>query len=139
MKQIKQVRVPAVNWQFFLSNAVLLIIGYLLATLDISFKLPTWPKSQSQVKPNASCTQLVQPDAIISQEQLTQLLEVPSYSDRAKVQELLKQPYCQLPALTIRAGSLTEREVYPLASNPNTSLVVLFEGNSYVGHGFLNQ
>ena len=52
---------------------------------------------------------------------------------------MLKAPYCQLPNLEVRAGATAERFVYPLAFDPQISLIVLYEGDEYAGFRFLIQ
>lgn len=108
--------------------AVMLFVGW---QLDLR---PVVPKDNTSQESSLSC-QVVQPKAAVSREQLAQLLSIPERSDRKKVQEILKEPYCRLPSLSIRAGAKSDREVYPLAFDPQTSLVVVYEEDSYVGYG----
>ena len=90
----------------------------------------------SSTKSSLQCQELVQPQQQLSRQQLAQLLSVPERSQRKYAQEILKAPYCRLPSLNIRAGAATERNVYHLAFDPATELIVLYEGQSYVGYGF---
>lgn len=82
------------------------------------------------------CQTVVQPDAILSRDTLAQLLAVSERSPKASVQKVIAEPYCQLPALELRAGVAAEREAYPLAFDPDTWFVVLYEGNEYAGYDF---
>lgn len=73
---------------------------------------------------------------VISREQLAQFLAISERDSKAKVEQVLQAPYCQLPSLEIRAGAASERAVYPLAFDPQTWLVVLYEGDEYAGYQF---
>jgi hypothetical protein len=73
---------------------------------------------------------------VVSREQLAQLLLVPERDSKTKVQQILNEPYCQLPNLEIRAGVAADRVAYPLAFDPRTWLVILYEGNEYAGYQF---
>jgi len=63
-------------------------------------------------------------------------LAVPERDRKSKVEEILKQPYCQLPTLEVRAGIAAERVAYPLAFDPQSWLVILYEGDEYAGYEF---
>lgn len=82
------------------------------------------------------CQEIVQSKAILSREQLSKLLAVPERSNKAQVRQIVKEPYCQLPATDVRAGISSRREAYPLAFDTQTWLVVLYEGDEYAGYSF---
>lgn len=82
------------------------------------------------------CMGEVNTEVILSREQLAAFLTISERDARARVQEILPVPYCHLPNLEIRAGVEAERIVYPLAFDPKTSLVVLYEGDEYAGYQF---
>ncbi len=82
------------------------------------------------------CQGDIQPDVVLSREQLAQVLTIPERDSREKVQDVLATPYCQLPNLKIRAGIAAERVAYPLAFDPQTWLVILYEGDEYAGYQF---
>lgn len=138
MKRWPHLRQMRGKWLSLAVGSVTLIFGYLLATINIPLKISLDKSSQEPTKALQAnfCTELVEPSVALSQEQLSKLTEVPAYSKRQQVEQILKQPYCRLSSLNIRAGTLTEREVYPLASNPSTSLIVLYEDENYLGYGF---
>ena len=138
MKRWPHLRRMRGKWLSLAVGSVTLIFGYLLATVNIPLKISLEKSSQEPTKALQAnfCTELVEPSVALSQEQLSKLTEVPTYSKRQQVEQILKQPYCRLSSLNIRAGTLTEREVYPLASNPSTSLIVLYEDENYLGYGF---
>lgn len=82
------------------------------------------------------CTTVVQADSQISREQLAQLLAIPERDPKARVLDIISQPYCQLPSLQVRAGVLAERAAYPLAFDPDIQLIILYENDEYAGYRF---
>lgn len=82
------------------------------------------------------CQEVVQPNAVLSREDLAHLLTIPERSAKSKVRETLAEPYCQLPGLAVRADVTAMREAYPLAFDPQTWLVLLYEGEEYAGYAF---
>lgn len=130
MQWLKQLKLPRIQIeQLLLGGAVIAVIG--LAVTQSEFAPP-----KQGLDPNQFCQELVQPKAVVTREQLAKLLTIPERDKRANVQALIKQPYCKMPSLNIRAGATTERDVYPLESDSQTWLVVAYEGDSYVGYGF---
>jgi hypothetical protein len=83
-----------------------------------------------------TCTGEVNDEVIVSREQLAAFLTISERDAKARVQDLLQAPYCHLPGLEIRAGVPAERVVYPLAFDPKTWLVVLYEEEEYAGYQF---
>lgn len=82
------------------------------------------------------CQEVVEAKAILPRDTLAQLLAVPEGAKREQVQQVVKSPYCRLPNVEIRAGVTAQREAYPLAFDPKTWLVVLYEGDAYAGYSF---
>lgn len=89
--------------------------------------------------PNNVCEAVVQPQAVLSRSQLSQLLSVPERSSKESMRAIVAEPYCRLPALELRAGVPAEREAYPLEFDPKTWFVVLYENNEYAGYDFVFQ
>lgn len=83
-----------------------------------------------------SCEDTITKTAQLSREQLLQLLAVPERDSKSKVRQILKEPYCQLSTLQVRAGVDAQREAYPLAFDPKTALVILYENDEYAGYRF---
>ncbi len=83
-----------------------------------------------------SCEGTINKTAQLSREQLLQLLAVPERSSASKARQILKEPYCQLSTLQVRAGAASQREAYPLAFDPTTALVILYENDEYAGYRF---
>ncbi len=130
MQWLKPLKVPRLKLeQLLLSGAALAAVGLLVSQPEVA---PPGPA----LDPSQFCQEIVQPKAAVSREQLAQLLTVPERGDRTKVQRIVKEPYCRMPSLSIRAGTMTERDAYPLASDSQTWLVILYEGKTYVGYGF---
>lgn len=92
----------------------------------------------SKVAPPAKemCQEVVQEKAVLSREHLSQLLTIPERATRQTLRQVIPQPYCRLPKLQVRSGAMAEREAYPLAFDPQTWLVVLYEGEEYAGYSF---
>ena len=82
------------------------------------------------------CKAIVQSQAVLSRDQLTRLLNVPQRSGKEQVRAIVSEPYCVLPSVEIRTGVAAEREAYPLAFDPDTWFVVLYEGGEYAGYDF---
>lgn len=85
------------------------------------------------------CETVVAPNAVLSRDQLAQLLTLPERSPSNQVRERVAQPYCQLADLEVRAEVMAQREAYPLAFDPQTWLILLFEGEEYAGYAFAFQ
>jgi hypothetical protein len=73
---------------------------------------------------------------VLSRQQLSQLLTIAERSPRQKIRSIVQAPYCQMAPIEVRSGVQAEREAYPLAFDPNTWLVVLYEGEEYAGYSF---
>ena len=82
------------------------------------------------------CETEVVETAKLSREQLLALLAVPERDSKNRIREIVKEPYCQLSPISIRAGAEAQREVYPLAFDPNVALVILYENDEYAGYRF---
>jgi hypothetical protein len=124
-----------------LSPTKLLLIGALLLPLigillmDLRHASPF----SAMGKRTESCQGAVTDGVVISREKLAEFLTISERDARSRVEELLQAPYCQLPNLEVRAGVPAERMVYPLAFDPRTWLIVLYEGDEYAGYRFLIQ
>ena len=125
-----QLKIPEIKLnQLLIGSAISAVISLILTQPKV---LP----SNSELDPNQFCQQIVQPKAGLTRQQLSKLMTVPERSERSQVQNLLNDPYCVMPSLSIRAGATTERDAYPLVFDGQTWLVVLYEGGTYVGYGF---
>lgn len=87
--------------------------------------------------PSNVCQQVVQAQSVLSRDELAQLLKIPERDSKEAVRAIVSEPYCLLPNVQIRAGAPAEREAYPLAFDPQTWFVVLYEGNEYAGYSFV--
>jgi len=82
------------------------------------------------------CEEVIQPKSVLSREQLSQLLTIPDRTNKEQLRQVTKTPYCRLSNATAQSGTATEREAYPLAFDPQTWLVVTYEGGEYAGYTF---
>lgn len=109
-----------------------LVGGSMLAMVGVLVDL------RSLVQPARSpdvCEETLQPQSVLSRQQLSQFLSIPERASKSQVQQVVQQPYCRLSSLN-RAGVIAEREAYPLAFDPNTWFVILYEGEEYAGYDF---
>ncbi|HEY9640361.1 MAG TPA: hypothetical protein V6C57_07750 [Coleofasciculaceae cyanobacterium] len=83
-----------------------------------------------------ACQGEVHQEVVLSREKLAAFLTVSEREPKVRVQGILQQSYCQLPPLEVRANVVAERDVYPLAFDPHTWLIVLYEGDEYAGYQF---
>ncbi|MEM1254189.1 MAG: hypothetical protein AAGI69_17300 [Cyanobacteria bacterium P01_H01_bin.21] len=88
------------------------------------------------VSQQAHCNNVVSDDSKLSRDQLAQLLTIPERDTKSRVRQVVSEPYCQLPTLKVRSGVDAEREAYPLAFDPGTTLVILYENDEYAGYRF---
>jgi hypothetical protein len=116
----------------------LLASGSMLALVGMLIDMRQVIKFPSQ-KPSTVCEAIVQPQAVLSRSQLSQLLSVPERNSKEAVRAIVAEPYCSLPAVELRAGVSAEREAYPLEFDPKTWFVVLYENNEYAGYDFVFQ
>jgi hypothetical protein len=122
-----------------LSPTKLLLIGAMLLPLIGILLMDLRHAVPGMVKHAESCQGTVTDGVVISREKLAEFLTISERDARSRVEELLQAPYCQLPSLEVRAGIPAERMVYPLAFDPKTWLIVLYEGDEYAGYRFLIQ
>jgi hypothetical protein len=104
-----------------------------LAALLIS---PNLNQEKVQEAEAFTCIRQEQPKALVSRDQIKKLLETELQAPKATVQEFLQTPYCVLSPGKTEAGLPADREAYPLAFDPQTWLVVLYEGDRYAGYDF---
>jgi hypothetical protein len=109
--------------------------GCLATAVGMMFSDPQALLPQIQAA-KSNCQQVVQKKAEVSRSQLTEFLAVPEKANRTKVRQVIAEPYCLLPPAQIRAHTPAKREAYPLAFDRNTWLVVMYEGDEYVGYDF---
>ena len=120
-----------------------LIISLISLMLDtnrveafISSSLPFSNQNRSMKHFRESCETDIVETAKLSREQLLALLSVPERDSKARIRQIVQEPYCQLSAINIRAGVEAQREAYPLAFDPDVALVVLYENDEYAGYRF---
>ncbi|MEO0541710.1 MAG: hypothetical protein AAFZ80_12730 [Cyanobacteria bacterium P01_A01_bin.105] len=112
-----------------------LAAGWTLALASFGLDLGQWFRAEAASQRDL-CQEVTHSTAVLSREQLAKLLAVPERSEKKNVREIVATPYCTLPQFEVRAGVSAMREAYPLAFDPDTWLVVLYEGEEYAGYGF---
>lgn len=116
----------------------LLAGGLIFAVLGLMFDFQGMRSliSPSQTVRTGECEAIVQTEARLTREQLAQLLIIPERDSKERVRQIVSEPYCRLPELNVRSGVVAEREAYPLAFDPQTQLVILYENDEYAGYRF---
>ncbi len=116
---------------------VAISLTMVLAAMLFDFEtFKTFLPSSNTISQETHCNTVISDDAKLSREQLAQLLTIPERDAKSRVREVVSEPYCQLPTLKVRSGVDAEREAYPLAFDPGTTLVILYENNEYAGYRF---
>jgi hypothetical protein len=82
------------------------------------------------------CQEVVDSTAVLSREQLSELIAIPEREPKDMVRAIVQEPYCTLPDLEVRAHVTAEREAYPLEFDPKTWFIVLYEEGEYAGYDF---
>ncbi len=123
----------------FPPSKLLLIAVFLLPLVAVLIIDLHKGSSVRMLRRTETCQGAVSEGVVISRQQLAEFLTISERDPRTRVEEMLKAPYCQLPNLEVRAGATAERFVYPLAFEPQTWLIVLYEGDEYAGFRFLIQ
>ncbi len=116
------------------AGGVVVVAAVLL--LDFQHARGWLGRSQPTQAHTDACEAIVQTAATLSREQLAQLLAIPERDSKERIREIVAEPYCTLPDLKVRSGVVAEREAYPLAFDPKTSLVILYENDEYAGYRF---
>ena len=116
---------------------LLLDFGSAKSLLTQSALFPSALKTGKAVETlSKTCESEVVETSQLSREQLLQILAIPERDSKSRIRQIIAEPYCQLSNLQIRAGVDAVREAYPLAFDPNTTLVLLYEGEEYAGYRF---
>jgi hypothetical protein len=123
-------RKPRRQVKYLLAGGSMLAIVGVLVDLKNVFQPPPDPNV---------CQEVVQAQSVLSRDELSRLLNVPERDNKSAVREIVSEPYCTLPDVEIREGVTAEREAYPLAFDPQTWFVVLYEGEEYAGYSFVFQ
>jgi hypothetical protein len=126
------------------SRKHLLAGGVVLLSLGLTFEpigghIPPIANGATQPAASDLCSQIVKPKAIVSQQTFADLRQIPGGKSRATIRGIVAEPYCKMPNLEVRAGITSERDVYPLESDPPRWLVLLYEGDHYAGYSFVER
>lgn len=120
-------RKPQAAKYLMAGGSMLALVGLLVDLREIVKPAP----------PNNVCQEVVQPQSVLSRNELARLLQVPERDRKQVIQAIISEPYCRLADVEVRAGVPAQREAYPLAFDPQTWLVVLYEGDEYAGYSFV--
>jgi hypothetical protein len=112
-----------------------MVLGSAALGIALLVQRPSRPQAQD-VTLNLPCQQGGQPQAMLSEETVLELLAVPEREAAQVVRTIVPEPYCVLPALEMRAGIPTQREAFLLSFNPQAALILLYEEEEYAGYGF---
>jgi len=112
-------------------GSVLLALALLVDLKALPLKIWSHKQQGQEV-----CQTVIQSTAKISRQQLAKVLAIPEGSKKQQVRDVLKEPYCQLENLQVRAGAMSQREAYPLDFDAQAQLIVLYEGDEYAGYRF---
>ncbi len=113
--------------QLLAGGAALLALGLFADLRGLSFGSA---KMGNELCPSTSS------QSKLTEQQVAKLLTVAEGDQKTKIREIVREPACKLPTLPVRVGSMAEREVYGLKFDPQTSIVVLYEGDQYAGYRF---
>jgi hypothetical protein len=83
-----------------------------------------------------TCQAVIREKAVLSRDQLAQLSAMPERASKAELRALIQEPYCRLGDRQLKSGNTAQQEAYPLAFDPKTWFVVLYEGDTYAGYTF---
>lgn len=117
------------------SKAAIAGLSVLLA-IGLLSDLYGWPARRDRPSRASECQKIVSQEVQLTKEQLLKLLVIAEGNKRDRIRQILPTPYCTLPTLQIRAGAQSQREAYPLAFDPTTWLIILYEGDQYTGYRF---
>jgi hypothetical protein len=112
------------------------LAGGSMAFLAAMAVVPTRVNLPTRTATNPVCQEVVRSEARLSRDQLSKFLSVPTQSSKTAIQGMLQTPYCRLTPKPDQSENVTARDAYPLAFDPDTWVVVLYEGETYVGYDF---
>lgn len=122
------------------SNQLLASVAGILA-IGIFFQAMGLPSLGSK-DGGLECQGTVRSERTLAENDIARLISFKTGDAKETVRKSLKEPYCVLPKISIRTGTLSERDVYRVdpdaleRSTSQTFIVVLYEGNQYQGYRF---
>lgn len=97
-----------------------------------------WQSNPELLTGQSQVCRIKQPQTSITKGQALQLLAVKEGVKRSDLLSFMREPYCQLTTIEVRAGTKALRDVYPLDSDPTIWVVLLYEDDRYLGYRFLS-
>ncbi len=138
-KAIKATSHPTkVSWPLSAQKRKALLASGAVATLMVAVILPD--RVSSEAIAQSDCQQVIQSGAEMSRGEISALIALPLKSPKQTVYQAVSEPYCTLPTETAAEKpeqSVTEREAYPLAFDPEVWMVLDYEAEKYVGYDFV--
>ena len=113
-----------------LRNLMLVVVGGIAITVLILIQV------QPSLLNRPTVCEMKQPQASITSRQAMKLLTLKQGSKRQDVLAFMKEPYCQLKEVEVRANTKAQRDVYPLDSDPSICVVLMYEEDQYLGYRF---
>jgi len=98
---------------------------------------PGWlSQVQNSAHPSGDliCGPIANAEAAISRSQLAQVVQYPQNSASKPLQQFLGEAYCKLQGPNPTEAS--DRDVYPLEFDPETWMVIHYQGDRYLGYDF---
>jgi len=114
------------------SSGVMLAGGGMLALAAV-IVTPNLGSPPSSATP---CQEIVKSTAVLSRDQLTAVLKLADSAPKDDVRQVVNAPYCILAASQSPEGNNISQEAYPLAFDPQTWLVLRYDGSRYLGYDF---
>jgi hypothetical protein len=113
-----------------------LVAGGSMLALAALLITPNLSQDRAQEGSASTCIKIEQSKSLVSRDKLAKLLEIDAQATRTTVREILQEPYCVMAEGKTEAGTPAAREAYPLEFDPQTWLVVLYDGDRYTGYDF---
>lgn len=113
---------------FLLAGLALLVHQSGLSTIGSGWRLTSVYRE--------TCQETIHSGAVLSRSQLSQFLTMATPNPKQTVQAIVGVPYCRLSQIKGDTGVMLDREAYPMEFDPQVWLIVLYEGNNYVGYTF---
>jgi hypothetical protein len=106
-----------------------------LATLVVA---PSMNRADQGLTTGAAdvCIKQVNKQSLVSRDELKAILELDANAPKTKVQEIVDQPHCVLEARAGEDGVQVEREAYPLEFDPQTWIILQYQGEAFTGFDF---
>ncbi|MBU6228587.1 MAG: hypothetical protein KGQ93_02695 [Cyanobacteria bacterium REEB459] len=117
-------------------KAVVLAGGSMLAAAMVGLSPHSGPVVESPTL-TGECIKIEKTVNGLSRDRLKAMLALPVPAPQATLKSLLTSPYCVLKPSPNEQAEGLERQAYPLEFDPQTWLVVIYQGDLYQGYDFI--